>query len=304
MLSAGHDLQFGVLSSESIPPNQKRRKVEGGSHALPSTRVFGSKVRGAILAPEIELSLFIENLSFGKEVHDPTQISMIPQGPISSWGRETPACEWSAVICRNGTVTELRWNGLRLGGSPSWGHLPLGLEVLQLGADNTHFSQHTNQLEGPVIIESLPSTLRSIDLSSNLLSGIFSLSGLPRRIEFLDISNNCFEGKLELQSLPFMIQVCDLSKNHFEGEIKLDNLTPSLHWLSLENNSLSGFLNISSLSPYLKILLLSDNYFNGTLSFVDLPASVQFLDLRRTDVSMCGNETVPRCVRIGWRATR
>ncbi|KAJ4801402.1 Receptor like protein 9 [Rhynchospora pubera] len=130
------------------------------------------------------------------------------------------------------------------------------------------------------------SSLRILDLSSNILNGTITSTGICRlkNLEELDLSDNHFSGNLppcigNLSSL----KLVDLSDNQFR--VKFPTLTferiVSLRYLSLSNNQLEGNLSISSVSnnSYLEVLGLSTNILNFQVEVTNLPFQLQELEL-------------------------
>ena len=76
-----------------------------------------------------------------------------------TWSLTTPACQWKGVTCNPfGSVAQIVWSGMSLGGTANFTALPQRLLSLYLGG---------NQLTGVPDLVMLPQGLQVFDLSFN-----------------------------------------------------------------------------------------------------------------------------------------
>jgi hypothetical protein len=169
------------------------------------------------------------------------------------WLVNTNPCRWSGVGCKDGHVSDFKFNDNKLSGS-----LPLelgqlaGLKALWL-ADN--------QLSGSIPPElGKLAALKSLWLANNRLSG-------PIPPELGNLSN---------------LEVLDLEVNALDGPIppELGNLT-SLKRLALDHNRLSGTIPPGLSKPAeLELLWLSANQLHGAIP----PELGRLVGLRQLDL--------------------
>ena len=123
----------------------------------------------------------------------------------------------------------------------------------------------------------LPSTLISIDLTSNFLVG--NLVNLPNSLQFVDLSNNTLSGHILQQDLPTALKVFKVSFNQFSGPVPQWPNTTTDVWL--RHNQFNGsFPNITGYSSLLYLFIM-DNHLSGPLSF---SPSLRVLDASRNDL--------------------
>ena len=192
-----------------------------------------SKVRGTVLPQEYTLAQFVSNLT-DKEL---------------TWSEETPACEWKYVECNpDKQVVSLEWSNTFL---------------------DSAFSDYPS-VQGQVLWEFIPNTLRVFRACRQGLTGPVKLSLLPPQLRIFVINLNLCDGTLDLTLLPCDLKNLTLNSNKFVGEIDLTRLPASLQNLDLHNNRLHGKLDLAKLPEALIVLRLSDNYFDIPESIPDL----------------------------------
>ena len=96
----------------------------------------------------------------------------------------------------------------------------------------------------------------------NLGGGYIELSHIPLTVAYYNIQNQKLKGSLILRALPKHIRELYLTSNYIRGEIIL-----------------------ADLPGHIKDVYLGDNYLTGSLDFSDLPQSVEYLILRRNNIS-------------------
>jgi len=193
----------------------------------------------------------------------------LPNGSLPlSWTNNTPACQWYGVVCTNGIVTQLDWQGLGLQGFFNGSNLPKGL---------TAGDFFRNALTGTPILTSLPANLLLLDLAQNGFTGTPDLTSLPASLQFLFLLHNNLTGTPNLTSLPANMQNLDLGSNGFTGTPILSSLPVNLLSLALNNNQFSGTPDLSSLPVILEELNLYTNKFCGS-ALVDISCQRVYVD--------------------------
>ena len=92
-------------------------------------------------------------------------------------------------------------------------------------------------LQGQPNWASLPTTLVTLNVSSNELNGPVNFRELPRTLVNLELANNRFSGSINLFDLPDGMKVVDLQGNQFSGQVALGwGMPSSLEALYLQNN--------------------------------------------------------------------
>mmetsp|Transcript_22827 Transcript_22827/g.31320 ORF Transcript_22827/g.31320 Transcript_22827/m.31320 type:complete len:197 (+) Transcript_22827:53-643(+) len=165
-----------------------------------------SKVRGAALPQEYELSVLIQEI----EITSPT------------WSTATSACEWDGVQCDSlSKVTDLIWHRRRLAGKLKWDYLPRTLETIYV---------QENELSGGVNLCGLPFGILLLHAAKNRFSGQLDFSSLPPNIKRLYLNDNLFSGEIKFDSLPKDMIMLYLQDNaQLSGKIERANLPRLLH---------------------------------------------------------------------------
>ena len=253
------------------------------SHAmdLPDRRITEkrpSKVRGAQLPQEYELSQFIQHIHKTK----------------TTWNTSNPACEWEGVTCDEElNVMEVNWGFMFLSGSPSWGDLCRTVR---------NFSVWENGLTGGVSFSELPPGLSYLQLSTNAFSGELDLTHLPARLESLLLKDNKFEGNVDLTHLPSTLRKLCMSENQISGKVNLTGLPRKLSDLSFPDNKLTGPLDLEHLPPSLVHLDCENNNFTGVAKFDRLPRSFEILRVTNNPMLSGYVETskLPKTLKCIW----
>ena len=103
-----------------------------------------------------------------------------------SWNIKVPACQWKGVLCNaTGSVVQIIWELMGLGGYPNLATLPQGLQQLLLSS---------NKLTGTPNLAALPQGLEGLHLDANHFTGTPNLETLPQGLQELDLSFNQFKG--------------------------------------------------------------------------------------------------------------
>ncbi|GLU23060.1 hypothetical protein SLE2022_390920 [Rubroshorea leprosula] len=180
--------------------------------------------------------------------------------PLTGWvpaGGDPCGEGWQGVNCVFWNITELRLNGMNLGGflDDSIANFE---SVMVLDLSNNHI--------GGSIPSNLPPTLRNFSLSGNQFSG--SIPDLSMLSQLLDLSlndNHLSDGIPDsFQQLTSLIKL-DLSENNLSGQLppSFGNMT-SLTVLRLQNNKLSGKLDVLQDLPLFD-LNVENNLFSGPI---------------------------------------
>ena len=164
----------------------------------------------AMLLPQVDmLERFIENITVKHQTWRSTKKSW------SGRNKSTSACDWEGVKCQDGEVVEISWRHMNLVGFLQW--------------------------------DSLPRSLLTCNLDSNIFTGTIQLDLLPPQLTYLWLTCNSFSGELLLNHLPHTLETLNLGYNRFEGSVDLSHLPLSLLYLCLCSNQLSGGVNLSEL---------------------------------------------------------
>ncbi|GLT33505.1 hypothetical protein SLA2020_080870 [Shorea laevis] len=180
--------------------------------------------------------------------------------PLTGWvpvGGDPCGEEWQGVNCVFANITELRLNGMDLGGILD-GSIVNFESIILLDLSDNHI--------GGSIPPTLPLTLRNLSLSGNQFNG--SIPDLSTLSELLDLAlndNHLSDGIPDsFQQLNSLINL-DLSGNNLSGQLppSLRNLS-SLNMLRLQNNKLSGKLDVLQDLPLVD-LNVENNLFSGPI---------------------------------------
>ena len=80
------------------------------------------------------------------------------QGLYMSWSTATPACEWDGVMCREeGEVIRIAWHARELSGTLHWDSIPRSVKKMDLSS---------NELSGCINFASLPLDLKKCGSSA------------------------------------------------------------------------------------------------------------------------------------------
>ncbi|XVF27692.1 hypothetical protein REPUB_Repub14bG0130800 [Reevesia pubescens] len=212
--------------------------------------------------------LLVLTLPFSAGITDPRDVSAINSfytslgsPPLLGWmpvGGDPCEEGWQGVSCVFSNITELRLNGLNLGGVLDEG---IGGFESVIVMDLSH-----NQIGGS-IPSNLPLTIRNFYLSGNQFNGSIpaNLSSLTQLTELYLDDNHLSEAIPDTcQQLKFLIDL-DLSGNNLSGRLphSFGNLS-SLTTLHLQNNKLSGILDVLQDLP-LSDLNVQNNIFSGPI---------------------------------------
>ncbi|KAI9198794.1 hypothetical protein LWI28_022238 [Acer negundo] len=181
--------------------------------------------------------------------------------PLDKWmpvGGDPCGDQWKGVLCVFSNVTEIRLNGMNLGGNlgDSLGNLK---SVINMDFSNNHIG-------GP-IPSNLPVTIRNFSLAGNQFTGNIpeALSSLTQLLD-LELNHNLLSGGIpdSFQQLTGLINL-DISANNLTGQLppSTANLA-ALKTLHLQNNKLSGFLNVLQ-DLHLNDLNIENNLFSGPI---------------------------------------
>ncbi|XP_030551691.1 pollen receptor-like kinase 4 [Rhodamnia argentea] len=157
---------------------------------------------------------------------------------LSNWDSNSASpCRWTGVWCLNGSVWQLKLDGMGLGGMldmESLAELPL-LRILSIRG---------NRFEGPMPEVKKVAALKAVSMSSNWFSG--------------EIPDDWFEG---MEALKMVY----LDRNGFTGPVptSLANL-PRLVNLSLEGNQMGGKIP-DFRQMELRMVDLANNQFEGKI---------------------------------------
>lgn len=180
--------------------------------------------------------------------------------PLAGWipnGGDPCGEAWQGVNCVFSNITEVRLNGLNLGGT---------LEAAIANFESIILFDVSNNHIGGSIPPSLPATLRNLSLAGNNFTG--SIPDLSALSQLLDLSlndNHLSDGIPDsFQLLNGLINM-DLSGNNLSGQLPLSfgNLS-SLNMLHLQNNKLGGMLDVIQDLPLLD-LDIENNLFSGPI---------------------------------------
>ncbi|XVF40559.1 hypothetical protein PTKIN_Ptkin01aG0123400 [Pterospermum kingtungense] len=212
--------------------------------------------------------LLVLTVPFSAGITDPRDVSAINSlyaslgsSPLLGWvlaGGDPCGEGWQGVSCVFSNVTELRLNGLNLGGVLDEG---IGGFVSIIVLDLSH-----NQIGGS-IPSNLPLTLRNLYLSGNQFNGSIpaNFSSLTQLTELYLDDNHLSEAIPDsFQQLKGLIDL-DLSGNNLSDVLppSFGNLS-SLTTLHLQNNKLSGILDVLQDLP-LSDLNVENNIFSGPI---------------------------------------
>ncbi|XVF25868.1 hypothetical protein REPUB_Repub13aG0250900 [Reevesia pubescens] len=212
--------------------------------------------------------LLVFTLPFSAGITDPRDVSAINSlytslgsPPLLGWipvGGDPCGEGWQGVSCVFSNITELRLNGLNLGGVLDEG---IGGFESIIKMDLSH-----NQIGGR-IPSNLPLTIRNFYLSGNQLNGSIpaNLASLTQLTElFLDDNHLTDAIPDSFQQLKGLVNL-DLSGNNLSGQLppSFGNLV-SLTTLHLQNNKLSGILDVLQDLP-LSDLNVENNIFSGPI---------------------------------------
>ncbi|XWS12708.1 hypothetical protein CRYUN_Cryun37aG0113400 [Craigia yunnanensis] len=212
--------------------------------------------------------LLILTVPFSAGITDPRDVSALNSlytslgsPPLLGWipvGGDPCGEGWQGVSCVFSNITELRLNGLNLGGVLDEG---IGGFKSIIIMDLSH-----NQIGGS-IPSNLPLTIRNFYLSGNQFNGSIpaNLSSLTQLTELYLDDNHLSEAIPDsFQQLKGLIDL-DLSGNNLSGLLppSFGNLS-SLTTLHLQNNKLSGLLDVLQDLP-LSDLNLENNIFSGPI---------------------------------------
>ena len=131
---------------------------------------------------------------------------------------------------------------------------------------------------GTVNWTSLPPSLQVLRLPSLQFSGTVYWPSLPSSLRVLDLARNDFSGTIDLSMLP-QLEYVDLQENNFSGAVRPPPIASAvLTTLYLNSNMLSGTFPWLQLPKTLQTLQIYQNNFSGTVSF-DRLSSIRFLSL-------------------------
>ncbi|XP_031261601.1 protein STRUBBELIG-like isoform X2 [Pistacia vera] len=181
--------------------------------------------------------------------------------PLDKWlplGGDPCGDSWQGVLCVFSNVTEIRLNGMNLGGTlvDSLGDFK---SIIVLDLSNNHI--------GGSIPNNLPLTIRNFSLSGNQFTGSIpeSLALLSQLLD-LSLGNNHMTGGIPdaFQQLTGLINL-DLSANNLSGQLPPSTVDlSSLNTLHLQNNTLSGLLDVLQ-DLHLTDLNIENNLFSGPI---------------------------------------
>ena len=165
-------------------------------HSAESLPLRPSRVRGAQLPPEMQLSKFIRNLT---KKH-PT------------WSEESPIASWEGVQCSSPRqIHTVRWCNMALSGVLNWDYLPDSLVLFDISSD-------------------------SVTTYPNMLAGEVPFSRFPPSTEVIFLHRNCFAGQLEFFTFPRNLRSLNLARNQFTGTGSFQELPPTLDHLNISHN--------------------------------------------------------------------
>ena len=177
---------------------------------------------------------------------------------------------------------------------------------------NISIADHGASVSGRItseMIQSLPNSVKKLNLSNNNLYGEIDFWDKIHRFEEVDISNCSFEGKVEIDSIfsstesqlrklyinsnqwdeqsiswymlcfeyPNLIEL-DLSNNKFVGMIDLDWYNNcSLSYLNVANNEFSGIRRLED-QLTLEELYISNNLINQEMDISELPKNLRIFE--------------------------
>ena len=102
----------------------------------------------------------------------------------------------------------------------------------------------------------LPSTVRSLTITSSQQTFPIETRRLPARSVSVDLQMNNIYGAPDLRNLPLKLEVLNLASNELSGPISLVELPQSLHKLMLEQNRIDqAFLFYTNLPKMLSVTL-------------------------------------------------
>ena len=219
-----------------------------------------SKVRGACLPQEYELSRFITDI----------------RNPDISWNTLIHACKWEGVTCdEKFIVVNIKWDKQmyssrkKLEGSPRWQYLLR--TVLK-------FTVAHGQLTGEVPLDTLPPDLTDFNAFSNEFTGEVNLCHLPYTLGQLLLFSNWFHGNVDLTCLSKNLYGLLLHENNLSGEINLTSLPASMLVINLSRNQFTGSLDLQHLPLEVDTVDCSYNRFSGVVLFDDLPPQLTELE--------------------------
>ncbi|XP_022715945.1 protein STRUBBELIG-RECEPTOR FAMILY 3-like isoform X3 [Durio zibethinus] len=212
--------------------------------------------------------LLVLTVPFTGGITDPRDVSAmnslytsLGSPPLLGWipvGGDPCGEEWQGVSCVFSNITELRLNGLNLGGVLDEG---VGSFESIIVMDLSH-----NQIGGS-IPSALPLTIRNFYLSGNQFNGSIpaTLSALTQ-LTYLFLDDNHLSDSIpdSFQQLKGLVNL-DLSRNNLTGQLppSFGNLS-SLTTLHLQNNKLSGILDVLQDLP-LSDLNVENNILSGPI---------------------------------------
>ena len=223
--------------------------MDNTSHSRPS------KVRGALLPSEYELTRFVSKI----------------ENPHISWSASTPACEWKGVTCVDSRIQIVDWGRSGLKGSLLFEWMPRASRFFYL---------FNNQVGDFVKLDSLPPQLTCLDLDINTFSGSIDLIHIPSTFRTLSLRNNAFAGSVDLNHLPPNLEELYLNNNNLSGRVDLDRLPLCMISLDLSHNRFTGFLSLEKLPPLLEYAFFDCNCFYGLVQFETLPVTLESLSIK------------------------
>lgn len=181
--------------------------------------------------------------------------------PLAGWipnGGDPCGEAWQGVTCVFSNITEIRLNGMNLGGTLDGGAISNFQSIIVLDVSNNHI--------GGIIPSTLPTTLRNLSFAGNNLTGsIPNLSALSQLLD-LSLNDNHLSDVIPdtFQQLTNLINM-DMSGNNLSGQLppSFGNLL-SLNMLHLQNNKLGGMLDVIQDLPLLD-LDIENNLFSGPI---------------------------------------
>ena len=184
---------------------------------------------------------------------------------------EAPTWLWPGVFTNEiREITALDWSHFNLQGNLTWETLPETMRDINL---------ENNWLRGSVRFENLPAMLQYLTVASNRLSGPIDLTNLPLALKSLIVVDNMFSSNIALDRLPPSLEELNLGRNRLYGTLNFTSLPKSLRRLELHRNSFSGEIDLQRLPENMNRLKLYNNDLCGQLSFTQLPSKLQVLYL-------------------------